>query len=60
MSIVSLILVLVVLGFCLWLLLTYVPMPGPVRQVILAVVAIAVVLWVLNATGIYTQHWFHL
>ena len=60
MSIVSLVLVLVVLGFCLWVLLTYVPMPAPVKQVILAVVAIAVVLWVLNATSIYTQHWFHL
>jgi hypothetical protein len=60
MSIVTLVLVLVVLGFCLWLLLTFVPMPALVRQMILAFVAIAVVLWVLDATGIYSQKWFHL
>lgn len=60
MSIITLVLVLAVLGFCLWLLLTYVPMAGPVKQVILAIVAVAVVLWVLDATGIYSQRWFHL
>ena len=53
MSIITLILVLVVVGFCLWLLLTYIPLPGPLRQVIIALVAIMLVLWILDATGIY-------
>lgn len=60
MSIVALVLVLVVIGFCLWLLLTFVPLPPLLRQVIIAIVALAVVLWVLDATGIYSQNWFRL
>ncbi len=57
MSIVSLILLLVVVGFCAYVLLTYVPMPGPIRQLVIALMAIAVVLWVLNASGIYRTTW---
>lgn len=60
MSIISLILMLVVIGFCLWLLLTYVPLPPPLKQIIIAIVAIAAVLWILSATGIYRQSWLHL
>lgn len=60
MSIIGLVLLLAVLGFLLWLLLTYVPMPAPVKTVIIAVVVIALVLFVLDATGIYSQRFFRL
>lgn len=60
MSIITLILVLCVIGFCLWLLLKFVPMPSPIPQVIIALVAIGVILWVLDATGLYSQRWIHL
>lgn len=58
MSIIGLVIFLVVIGFCLWLALTFIPMPQPIKTVIIAVVAFAVVLYILNATGVYsTSHW---
>jgi hypothetical protein len=48
---VSVILALAVLGFCLWLLLTYVPMPAPVKTVIIALVVICLIVWVLDWAG---------
>ena len=49
---IEVVLVLAVLGFCLWLLLTYVPMPAPVRTVIIAVVVLFLIAWLLNWLGI--------
>lgn len=60
MSIITLLLVLAVVGFCLWLVLTYVPMPAPFKQVIVVIVVIALLLWLLNAFGIYSSNVFHL
>ncbi len=47
-----LILTLAIVGFLLWLILTYIPMPAPFKQVILVIVVIAVVLWLLNGFGV--------
>jgi len=48
MDLISVIVVLAVLGFLLWLVITYVPMPPPFKNVLLAVVILLVVLWVLR------------
>ena len=35
----------------MWLLLTYVPMPAPVKTVIIALVVICLIVWVLDWAG---------
>ncbi len=52
MSLITLILTLAVVGFILWLILTYIPMPAPFKQVLLVVVVIALILWLLNGFGV--------
>lgn len=44
--------VLVVVGFVLYLLLTYIPMPEPFRKIIIAVAVLFLCLWLLSAFGI--------
>jgi hypothetical protein len=46
MGLIELILVLAVIGFVLWAIVTFIPMPPPFKQAIIAIVAIIVVLWV--------------
>jgi hypothetical protein len=43
---------LVVVGVLLWLVNTYIPMDGKIKQILNIVVVIAVVLWLLQAFGI--------
>jgi len=52
MDVVHLVIVLAVLGFALWLLLNYVPMPAPFKQVIIAIVALALIIAVLDFAGV--------
>lgn len=52
MDLISLIITLAVVGFALWLLLTYIPMPDPVKKVIVAVVVLVLVVWLLQAFGV--------
>ncbi len=52
MSLISLIVTLIVVGVLLWLLNTYIPMDGKIKQIINVVVVIAVVLWLLSAFGV--------
>ena len=47
MDLISLVIVLIVVGVLLWLVNTYIPMDGKMKQIINAVVIIAVVLWLL-------------
>lgn len=46
------IIILVVLGFCLYLLETYVPMSPPIKAIIRAVVILFSVLWLLSLLGV--------
>ena len=48
MPLLYLILWIAAIGFVVWLVTTYIPMPDIFKKVILVVVAIAVVLWVLG------------
>lgn len=52
MSLISIVIVLIVVGFLLWLVNTYIPMAAPIKTILNLVVIIAVVLWLLSAFGI--------
>lgn len=52
MSLIGLVLTLIVVGVLLWLVNQFIPMDGTVKKILNAVVIIAVVLWLLSATGV--------
>jgi hypothetical protein len=52
MSLVYIVLVLIVVGVILWLINTYVPMAGSIKQILNIVVIIVVIFWLLNAFGV--------
>ena len=52
MSLISLIITLVVIGVLLWLVNTYIPMDGKIKNILNVVVVICVVVWLLYAFGI--------
>lgn len=52
MSLISLVVTLIVVGVLLWLVNTYIPMDGKIKQILNIVVVIAVVLWLLYAFGL--------
>lgn len=52
MPLIQLIVALVVVGVLLWLINTYLPMDGRIKQILNVVVVIAVVLWLLQVFGI--------
>jgi hypothetical protein len=52
MSLIGIVLVLAIVGFCLYLLLNYVPMPAPIRTVIVALVVIVLIAWIMDAFGL--------
>jgi flagellar biogenesis protein FliO len=45
--------VLVVVGVLLWLVNRFIPMQGSIKSVLNGVAVIAVVLWILNVTGLF-------
>jgi hypothetical protein len=51
MTLLGLIIVLIVVGFCLWLVNTYVPMQAPVKTVLNVVVVLILLIWILSAIG---------
>lgn len=53
MSLITIVIVLVVVGFLLWLINTYVPMAGPIKTILNVVIVIAIILWLLSAFGIF-------
>ncbi|MBK9105659.1 MAG: hypothetical protein IPL92_14100 [Saprospiraceae bacterium] len=52
MSLITLLLVLIVIGFILWLINTYIPMDRKIKNILNFVVVILVVLWLLRAFGV--------
>jgi hypothetical protein len=54
MPLMSILVTLIVIGVLLWLVNSYIPMDGKIRQVVNAVAVIGTVLWVLNVTGLFT------
>ncbi|MBL8782235.1 MAG: hypothetical protein JNL06_14965 [Alphaproteobacteria bacterium] len=54
MPLIQLVIALVVVGVLLWLINTYIPMDGKIKQILNVVVVIAVVLWLLQVFGIFS------
>ncbi len=52
MSLVSLVITLIVIGVLLWLVNSYIPMDGKIKQILNVVVVVCVVIWLLYAFGI--------
>lgn len=52
MSLISLVIVLIVVGVLLWLVNTYIPMDGKIKQILNIVIVIAVVIWLLGIFGV--------
>jgi len=52
LSIISLIITLVAIGLILWLVNTYIPMDGKIKQIMNVIVLVAVVVWLLYVFGI--------
>jgi hypothetical protein len=50
--VIPLVITLIVVGILLWLVNTYIPMDGKIKQILNAVVVICVVVWLLSAFGI--------
>jgi hypothetical protein len=53
--IINIALALIVIGVLMWLVNNYVPMASSIRSILNAVVVIAVVVWVLKASGVWTD-----
>jgi hypothetical protein len=52
MSLINLVIVLIVVGVLLWLINSLLPMDPKIKSILNAVVVIAVVLWLLQTSGI--------
>ena len=52
MSLLSVALTLIVIGVLLWLVNTYIPMDGKIKQILNVIVVICVVVWLLSAFGV--------
>jgi len=53
MDLVQFVIILVVIGFLLWMVNNYIPMDRKIKKILNLVVVIAVVLWVGNLFGIF-------
>jgi hypothetical protein len=53
MSLVALVVTLLVVGVLLWAINTYIPMDAKIKQILNIAVVIAVILWLLNAFGLF-------
>jgi hypothetical protein len=56
MSLITLVVTLIVVGVLLWLVNTYIPMDGKIKNILNIAVVVVVVLWLLNVFGV----WGHL
>lgn len=51
MDIISLLVAVVVIGLVLWLITTYVPMPQPMKTIVVAVAVLIFCVWLLQVSG---------
>jgi len=55
MPLINVVIALIVVGVLLWLINTYIPMDGKIKNILNIVVVVAVVLWLLSVFGL-TRH----
>ena len=53
MPLIEIVIVLIVVGVVLWLINTYIPMAGPIKSLLNAVVVIVLVIWILQVFGLW-------
>lgn len=53
MPLVNLVIALIVVGVALWLINNYIPMASSIKSILNVVVVVAVVIWVLQAVGMW-------
>ena len=53
MPLMNVLLTLIVVGVVLWLINTYIPMDGKIKQILNIVAVIAVVVWLLRVFGVW-------
>jgi hypothetical protein len=51
MSILTILLSLALFGFILYLIVTYIPMPDPIKKIIIAIAVLFLILWLLEGLG---------
>jgi len=56
MPILTVLVVLVIVGFLLWLANTYVPMDATIKKILVFVVIACVILWLLNIFGVFSMN----
>jgi hypothetical protein len=54
MPLVNLVVALIVVGMALWLVNRYIPMASGIKSILNVVVVVAVVVWVLQAVGLWS------
>ena len=54
MPLINLLIPLIVVGVVLWLINNYTPMASSIKTIINAVVVVAVCIWILQATGLWS------
>ena len=52
MSLITIVITLIVVGVLLWLVNSYIPMDGKIKNILNVVVVLVVVLWLLNVFGV--------
>lgn len=55
MPLINIVLVLIVVGVLLWLINRYIPMASSIKTILNIVVVVAVVVWVLQAAGLWSS-----
>lgn len=55
MPLINILIVLVIVGFLLWLVNNYIPMDGKIKKIVNIIVLIIVVIWVLKAFGLLSK-----
>jgi hypothetical protein len=51
-ALITFILTLAIIGFVVWILVTYIPMPDVIKRVFIVIIAIVMLLWALRYLGV--------
>jgi uncharacterized membrane protein YkgB len=52
---IEIVVVIIIVGVLLWLVNSYIPMAGPIKSLLNAVVVIALIVWILKMAGLWHQ-----
>ena len=55
MPLLTLLLTLIVVGVLLWMVNTFIPMDGKIKQILNIVAVVSTILWVLNVFGLFNS-----